>query len=60
MDAITKGTADGLRLAVNVGAMLVVLVSLVALVNQGISAIEVGGAGLTLERILGWAFAPAA
>ena len=60
MDAITKGTADGLRLAVNVGAMLVVLVSLVALVNQGLSAIEVGGAGLTLERILGWAFAPAA
>jgi len=60
MDAIAKGTADGLRLAVNVGAMLIVLVSLVALVNQGISAIEVGGAGLTLERIMGWAFAPAA
>ncbi len=60
MDAITKGTADGLRLALNVGAMLVVLVSLVALVNQALSAIEVGGAGLTLERILGWAFAPVA
>ncbi len=33
MDAITRGTTDGLRLAVNVGAMLVVLVSLIALVN---------------------------
>ena len=60
MDAITRGTADGLRLAVNVGAMLIVLISLVALVNYGLSAIEVGGAGLTLERILGWAFAPVA
>lgn len=60
MDAVTKGTADGLRLVLNVGAMLIVLVSLVALVNQGLSSIEVGGAGLTLERILGWAFAPVA
>lgn len=60
MDAITKGTADGLRLAVNVGTMLIVLVSLVALVNQGLALIEVGGARLTLERILGWAFAPVA
>ena len=60
MDAITKGTADGLRLALNVGAMLVVLVSLVALVNQALSVIEVGGVGLTLEGVLGWVFAPVA
>ena len=60
MDAITRGAADGLRLAVNVGAMLVVLVSLVALANQGLSLLEVGGAALTLERIMGWIFAPAA
>ena len=60
MDAVTKGTADGLRLVLNVGAMLIVLVSLVALVNQGLSSIQVGGVGLTLERILGWAFAPVA
>ncbi len=37
MDAITRGTTDGLRLAVNVGAMLVVLVSLIALVNAMIA-----------------------
>ena len=60
MDAITRGAADGLRLAVNVGAMLVVLVSLVALVNQGLSMLDVGGAALTLERIMGWIFAPVA
>ena len=60
MDAITRGTADGLRLAVNVGAMLIVLVSLVALVNQGLSVVSVLDAPLTLERIMGWIFAPIA
>ncbi len=60
MDAVTRGTADGLRLAVNVAAMLIVLVSLVALVNGLLSAFEVAGAALTLERIMGWVFAPVA
>ena len=60
MDAITRGTADGLRLAVNVGAMVIVLVSLVALVNQLISAMLVIGEPLTLERMMGWVFAPVA
>lgn len=60
MDAITRGTYDGLRLVVNVGAMLVVLVSLVALGNHLISNIVVNGDPLTLERIVGWAFSPVA
>lgn len=60
MDAITRGTTDGLRLAVNVGAMLVVLVSLIALVNAMIGAFSVGGEALTLQRIMGWMFAPIA
>ncbi len=60
MDAITRGTYDGLRLAANVAAMLVVLVSLVALVNQMLSVITVAEAPLTLERMMGWAFAPVA
>ena len=60
MDAITRGTTDGLRLAMNVGAMLVVLVSLVALVNLGLSNFNVGGSALTLERTMGWGFAPVA
>jgi CNT family concentrative nucleoside transporter len=60
MDAITRGTTDGVRLAVNVGGMLIVLVSLVALVNAMLSPIEVSGAALTLERIMGWALAPVA
>ncbi|MGA1373009.1 MAG: NupC/NupG family nucleoside CNT transporter [Pseudomonadales bacterium] len=60
MDAITRGTADGLRLAVNVGAMLVVLVSLVALVNNVLGALPTEGSALTLERIMGWVFSPVA
>jgi CNT family concentrative nucleoside transporter len=60
MDAITRGTTDGLRLAVNVGAMLVVLVSLVALVNAMIAAIVVDGEALTLQRVMGALFAPIA
>ncbi len=60
MDAITRGTTDGLRLAINVGAMLIVLVSLIALVNAMIGAFSVGGEALTLQRIMGWMFAPVA
>ena len=60
MDAITRGTADGLRLAVNVGAMVLVLVSLVALVNQMLGALIVFDAPLSLERMMGWVFSPIA
>ncbi|MEX2489637.1 MAG: nucleoside transporter C-terminal domain-containing protein, partial [Pseudomonadales bacterium] len=54
-----KGTADGVRLMVNVGAMLIVLVSLVALVNAFLSLLPaVGGNPVTLEALFGYAFAP--
>jgi len=60
MDAVTRGTADGLRLAVNVAAMLIVLISLVALVNAILAPIVIGEESLTLQRGLGWVFAPIA
>jgi CNT family concentrative nucleoside transporter len=61
MDAITQGTADGLRLLLNIVAMLVVLVALVHLANAALGLIpELGGARLTLERMLGWIMAPVA
>lgn len=60
MDAITRGTTDGLKLAVNVGAMVLVLVSLVALVNQMLGAVVLFDAPLTLERMMGWVFSPVA
>ena len=60
MDAISRGTFDGLRLVANVGAMVLVLVSLVALANVVLGAVDVFGAPLTLQRATGWAFAPIA
>ncbi len=61
MDAITRGTFDGLGLLLNIVAMLVVLVALVALANQLLGLLpDVGGAPLTLERLFGWLFAPLA
>ncbi len=61
MDAITQGTADGLRLLLNITAMLVVLVALVHLANAVLGLLpDVWGAALTLERMLGWIMAPVA
>ena len=60
MDAVTRGTADGLTLAMNVGAMLLVLISFVALINGLLEIITIDGAALSLQRILGWLFAPLA
>lgn len=59
MDAITKGTSDGLKLMVNVGAMLLILVALVALLNSVLSLLPFPGEDpLTLQGIFGFLFAP--
>jgi CNT family concentrative nucleoside transporter len=59
MDAVTRGTLDGLQLLLNIIAMLVVLVALVSLANQILGLLPaVGGEALTLQRILGWLMAP--
>lgn len=61
MDAITRGTLDGLTLLLNIAAMLLVLVALVALVNAALGLLpEPGGAKITLERLLGYVMAPVA
>jgi CNT family concentrative nucleoside transporter len=61
MDAVVKGTADGIVLLINITAMLIVLIALVALVNEALSLLPVAaGKPLTLQRILGWLFAPVA
>jgi CNT family concentrative nucleoside transporter len=61
MDAITRGTTDGLHIWLNVIAILIVLIALVAMVNLAIAELPlVGGAPLSLERIIGWVFAPLA
>ena len=59
MDAVTKGTVDGVALLINIIAMLVVLVALVALANQILALLpEAGGEPVTLQRLLGYVMAP--
>ena len=59
MDAIVKGTADGLTLLLNIIAMLIVMVALVELVNVVLGVLpNFLGQPLTLERLLGFVMAP--
>ena len=60
MDAITRGTQDGLKLALNIGGMLLVIISLVALVNGALGLVAISGEPLSLQRMLGWLFSPLA
>ena len=57
--AAASGTTDGLRLAANIGAMLIAFVALIALLN-GLIGWVAGWFGyeLTMQMILGWLFAP--
>jgi CNT family concentrative nucleoside transporter len=57
-DALVAGTEQGLRLLLNIAAMLVVLVALVELLNILLGQIPLAGDPLTLQRLLGWVFAP--
>ena len=70
LTAITNGTRDGIKMAVNVGAMLLVFLALIALVNgilfQGADLVGINDwiknntvyESLSLELILGYIFAP--
>jgi concentrative nucleoside transporter, CNT family len=61
MDAIAQGTREGIELLANVTAMLIVIVAMVALVNQLLAFVaEPFGLKLTIEKILGFIFAPLA
>jgi len=58
--AAAVGASDGVRLAVNIGAMLIAFVALIALFNGVVGGLAglVGIEDLTLQKILGWIFAP--
>ena len=62
IDAAGRGTGEGLHLALNVGAMLISFVALIALVNAilGAAGAQVGVEGFSLQTIFGWVFAPVA
>jgi CNT family concentrative nucleoside transporter len=60
MDAVTRGTSEGLQLLLNIVALLIVLVALVALANGLLGLLPHEGAAWSLRRILGWFMAPLA
>ncbi|MDM5334619.1 NupC/NupG family nucleoside CNT transporter [Ureibacillus composti] len=62
IDAAARGAGDGLKLAVNVGAMLLAFIALIALLNGILSGIGsiFGFEHITLEGILGYVFSPLA
>jgi concentrative nucleoside transporter, CNT family len=60
IDAAGRGTHEGLHLALNVGAMLISFLALIALLNAILAHVPFPGGVLSLERIFGWVFAPIA
>ena len=59
MDAVTRGTAQGLELLLNIIAMVIVLVALVHLVNIIMALLpSFHSAPFTLQRIFGWIMSP--
>ncbi len=58
--AIFNGTEDGVKLAVAVGAMLVVFVALIAMLNGAVGGVGglFGHPDLTIQQMLGWVFSP--
>ncbi|RZJ96880.1 MAG: NupC/NupG family nucleoside CNT transporter [Brevundimonas sp.] len=60
IDAIVKGTSDGLMVVLNISAVLIVFVALVALVNVMLGGLSLWGEPVTVERLLGFLFTPVA
>ncbi|MDY7097148.1 MAG: nucleoside transporter C-terminal domain-containing protein [Pseudomonadota bacterium] len=59
IDAIVKGTMDGMQLFLAVVAIIIVVFALVSLTDMALSLLPlVGEEPLTLKRIFGWIFAP--
>jgi len=61
MDAVTKGTLQGVELLINITAMLIVMIALVSLANMIIGLLPfTGEEPLSLQKLLGWLLAPVA
>ena len=61
VDALTQGTKNGLEIFLSVIAMLIVVMALVFLVNSILGVFpDINGSQITIERILGFIFAPLA
>jgi concentrative nucleoside transporter, CNT family len=55
LDAASRGTREGLALALNIAAMLISFLGIIALINLGLH-----GLGTSLQQIFGWVLAPVA
>ena len=62
MDSICKGASDGIKLFINIVAMLIAIIAIIALFNSILSGLGslVNIEGLSMERIMGYVFAPLA
>lgn len=59
MDAVSRGTSDGLTIFLHVMAMLIVVLALVSLLNTLLGILpHVGGEAITMQRLLGYVMAP--
>jgi CNT family concentrative nucleoside transporter len=62
VDAVARGTSEGLTLALNVAAMLITFIAIIGMINAGLGGIGhwFGVQNFTLERLFGWVGAPLA
>jgi len=62
IDAAASGAVSGMKLAVNIGAMLIAFIALIALINGSLGGLSsmLGFEVITLQQILGYIFAPVA
>src|SRR5690606_29403295 len=60
IDAAARGTTEGVHLALNVGAMLIAFIALVALIDFAVGGVLglVGVEGMSLSKLFGWLGAP--
>jgi CNT family concentrative nucleoside transporter len=59
MDAFSAGASDGMRMVLNIAAMLIAALALVWIVDAALGLLpHVGGEPLSAKRLLGWVFAP--
>ena len=61
LDAVSRGTSEGLTLALNVGAMLITFTAIIAMINATLGlSVDLGLPLISLEKVFGWVGAPIA
>ena len=60
LEALGNGASDGMKLAINIAAMLIAFISVIALFNWLLGLVSFGGTTLSIELILGYLFMPLA